>query len=114
MNWPEPTWPLKVGNQVQDRRWVYETRIRPWKELAARGVGINMGEWGCYNKTPHAVVLAWMKDVGELVKAEGWGWALWNLRGSFGVVDSGRQDVAYEEFAGHKLDRKMLDLLRQV
>ena len=55
-----------------------------------------------------------MKDVGELVKAEGWGWALWNLRGSFGVVDSGRQDVAYEEFAGHKLDRKMLDLLRQV
>jgi endoglucanase len=36
---------------------------------------------------------------------------MWNLRGSFGIVDSGRADVAYEDFQGHKLDRKMLDLL---
>lgn len=114
MNWPEPTWPLKVGKQTQDRQWVQDTRIKPWKALAEKGVGINMGEWGCYNKTPHAVVLAWMKDVGQLVKAEGWGWALWNLRGSFGIVDSKRQDVAYEDFHGHQLDRKMLDLLRQL
>jgi len=111
-DWPEPTWPLKVGKETQDRAWVYETRIRPWKELAERGVGVHMGEWGCYNKTPHAVVLAWMKDVGELVKEAGWGWALWNLRGSFGVLDSGRADVTYEDFNGHKLDRAMLDLLK--
>jgi len=111
-DWPEPTWPLKVGKKVQGRQWVYDTRIKPWKELAAKGVGINMGEWGCYNKTPHAVVLAWMKDVGELVKAEGWGWALWNLRGAFGLVDSKRQDVDYEDFRGHGLDRTMLDLLK--
>ena len=113
MNWPEPTWPLKVGNQTQDRAWVYETRIKPWKELADKGVGVNMGEWGCYNKTPHPVALAWMKDVGELVREAGWGWALWNLRGSFGPIDSGREDVQYEDFRGHKLDRRMLDLLRQ-
>ena len=112
MNWPEPTWPLVIGNRTMDRQWVYETRIKPWKELAARGVGINMGEWGCYNKTPHQVVLAWMKDVGQLVKAEGWGWALWNFRGSFGLLDSKRGDVAYEDFHGHQLDRKMLELLR--
>ena len=111
-NWPEPTWPLVVGKETQDRAWVYETRIKPWKELAAKGVGVHMGEWGCYNKTPHAVALAWMKDVGELVKEAGWGWALWNLRGSFGVVDSGRADVTYEDFHGHKLDRAMLELLK--
>lgn len=34
------------------------------------------------------------------------------LRGGFGVLDSNRADVAYEDFRGHKLDRKMLDLLR--
>jgi hypothetical protein len=28
------------------------------------------------------------------------------------VADSGRQDVAYEDFQGHKLDRQMLDLLQ--
>ena len=41
-----------------------------------------------------------------------WGWSLWNLRGSFGVLDSGRTDVAYEDFHGHKLDAAMLKLLR--
>jgi hypothetical protein len=36
---------------------------------------------------------------------------MWNFRGSFGILDSGRQDVQYEEFRGHKLDRKLLELL---
>ena len=40
-------------------------------------------------------------------------WALWNLRGSFGVLDSSRKDVTYEDFRGHKLDRKMLELLQK-
>ncbi len=46
-------------------------------------------------------------------KRAGMGWALWNLRGSFGVVDSGRADVRYESYLGHELDRHMLELLRQ-
>jgi endoglucanase len=29
------------------------------------------------------------------------------------VLDSGRDDVAYEDYKGHKLDRRMLELLRQ-
>jgi endoglucanase len=40
------------------------------------------------------------------------GWALWNFRGSFGILDSGRADVQYEEGHGHKLDRTMLELLQ--
>jgi endoglucanase len=36
---------------------------------------------------------------------------MWNLRGTFGIVDSQRADVVYENFRGHKLDRKMLELL---
>jgi endoglucanase len=53
-----------------------------------------------------------MKDCLDLWREAGWGWALWNFRGSFGVLDSGRRDVTYEEFRGHRLDRKMLELLR--
>ena len=41
------------------------------------------------------------------------GYSLWNLRGTFGIVDSDRVDVAYEEWQGHKLDRKLLDLLQE-
>jgi len=29
------------------------------------------------------------------------------------VLDSGRKDVQYEDWHGHKLDRKMLDLLKR-
>ena len=53
-----------------------------------------------------------MHDQLELWKEAGWGWALWNLRGSFGVLDSGRGDVACADFRGHKLDHAMLKLLQ--
>jgi endoglucanase len=87
-------------------------RIEPWKTLEKKGVGIHVGEWGAYNRTPHQVVLDWMRDNLELWKEAGWGWALWNFRGGFGVLDSGRKDVTYDDFKGHKLDREMLELLR--
>jgi len=109
----KPTWPLKQGDQVLDRQWLYRERIVPWKKLQARGVGVHVGEWGAYNKTPHDVVLRWMRDLLKLWKEAGWGWALWNFRGSFGILDSQRADAAYDDFRGHKLDRKMLELLRQ-
>jgi endoglucanase len=114
--WPEPAWPLRTHNPDGSRAtlWGPESyraeRIRPWKALAQHGVGVHVGEWGCFNRTPHAVTLAWMRDLLALWREAGWGWALWNLRGSFGVVDSGRRDVAYERFDGHGLDRAMLAL----
>jgi hypothetical protein len=58
-------------------------------------------------------VLAWLRDVLEILTSHGIGLALWNLRGSFGIVDSGRKDVQYEDFHGHKLDRKLLELLQE-
>jgi len=110
--WPEPTWPLKLGNRTIDKETLRKERIEPWKKLQERGVGVHVGEWGVYNKTPHKVALAEMQDYLELWKEAGWGWALWNLRGSFGVLDSDRADVTYEDFKGHQLDRTMLDLIR--
>jgi endoglucanase len=112
-NWPEPAWPLTLKEgDVWDRDRLRRECIEPWQALERQGVGIHVGEWGAYQRTPHRVALAWMRDFLELWKQAGWGWALWNLRGSFGVVDSGRTDVAYEDWQGHKLDRAMLDLLR--
>ena len=78
-----------------------------------KGVQIHVGEWGVFNKTPHAVALAWIEDSLSLWKEAGWGFSMWNLRGSFGVMNSERQDVQYEDFEGNKLDRKMLELLRR-
>jgi endoglucanase len=38
---------------------------------------------------------------------------MWNLKGTFGVLNSEREDVVYENYKGLKLDRKMLELLKE-
>jgi endoglucanase len=111
--WPTPDWPLKLAeNDIVDKERIRKEMIVPWKELEQKGVGIHVGEWGAFNQTPHDVVLKWMADMLDLWKEAGWGWAMWNFRGSFGPVDSDRADVNYENIRRHKVDRKMLELLR--
>lgn len=82
-------------------------------DLAGKGVGVHCGEGGAFNKTPHDVVLAWLRDVLEILTGLNIGLALWNFRGPFGIMDSGRTDVEYEDFQGHKLDHKLLSLLQE-
>jgi len=107
-----PTWPMVDRHGVLwNREKLRAELIAKWKPLTDRGVPVHVGEWGCFDKTPHEACLGWMTDLLALWKEAGWGWAMWNLRGAFGIVDSGRADVDYEDFRGHKLDRKMLDLL---
>ena len=36
---------------------------QPWVDLEAQGGTVHRGEFGCYNRTQHAVALAWMKDL---------------------------------------------------
>ncbi|MFW6107017.1 MAG: hypothetical protein ACOC8H_02550, partial [bacterium] len=43
-------------------------------------------------------VLRWAEDQLAVWRDAGVGWALWNPRGSFGIIDSNREDVDYEEF----------------
>jgi len=111
---PEPTWPIKnPDGSIRIGRQQLEEHFAPWGELRRKGIGVHCGETGCFNRTPHNVFLAWMEDVLDILKGHNIGWALWNFRGSFGVLDSGRKDVDYEDFHGHKLDRKLLTLLQR-
>jgi endoglucanase len=107
-----PTWPMvDAQGRLWDKEMLRRQLIEPWMPFVKQGVPIHVGEWGCYNETPHEVALAWMKDLTDLWREVGWGWAMWNFRGSFGILDSGRDDVDYEDFRGHKLDRQMMELL---
>ncbi|MBD2753630.1 glycoside hydrolase family 5 protein [Spirosoma validum] len=110
---PEPKWPGQVGDKYLSRAML-ETFYQPWIDLVNKGVGVHCGECGCWNKTPHNVFLAWFSDVLDILTSNGIGFALWEFVGSFGILDSGRTDVAYEDWHGHKLDRKLLDLIRKV
>ena len=98
---------------TEDRAWLWKTCVEPWKAIESQGVGVMVGEWGAYNKTPHDVMLRWAEDCLANWREANWGWALWNFRGPFGVLDSDRGDVQYEDFEGHQLDRKFLVLLQR-
>lgn len=109
---PVPVWPGIIEGKTFNRK-VLEDFYRPWTDLVKQGVGVHCGECGCYKETPHDVFLAWFEDQLDILGASGIGWSLWNLRGDFGLIDSGRKDVAYEDWYGHKLDRKLLTLLQK-
>jgi len=105
-NWPDKFTPI-------DRTYL-EQHYDAWAAIGELyNVGVHCGEFGCGNKTPHSVVLAWMEDLLSVLKERNIGWGMWNLSGIFGVMDSDRDDVEYENFHGHKLDRKMLNLLQK-
>jgi endoglucanase len=107
---PEPKWPGQVGDRYFSRALLDE-HYAPWVEIVRQGIGVHCGELGCYNQTPHEVFLAWFSDTLDVFTENGIGFALWEFSGNFGVLDSGRRDVEYEDWYGHKLDRKLLDLL---
>lgn len=119
--WEDPNLPITIDPETgrfrtaveQNADWLWEKYFARWSELREQGKGVMAGEWGTFSKTPHDVTLRWMEDSLKTFQRAGLGWALWNFRGSFGILDSGREDVAYEPFHGHQLDRKMLELLQK-
>ncbi|MDR2115612.1 MAG: glycoside hydrolase family 5 protein [Planctomycetaceae bacterium] len=101
-----------VGSDIiKDKTWL-RNHLEPWKKLQEQGCGVMVGEFGTFASCPHDVVLSWMSDCLANWREAGWGYALWEFRGGMGVMDSQRPDVDYENFHGHKLDRKMLKLLQ--
>ena len=96
-----------------DRAWLRDNCYGAWREAQAAGFGVMIGEMGAFHFTPHSTTLRWMEDVLATAKEAGWGWALWEFRGGFGVLHSQRSDVTYETWEGHPLDRAMLDLLQK-
>ncbi|SIO25406.1 glycoside hydrolase family 5 protein [Algoriphagus halophilus] len=110
-NIPPVNWPLNQGDKV----WAIDS-IReyyaPWKALIEQGIGVHCGECGGYNKTPHDVFLSWFADVLTVLGENKIGFGIWEFSGAFGVLNSGREDVEYEDWYGEKLDRKFLELLR--
>lgn len=107
---PEPKWPGQVGDTYFSRAML-EEYYKPWGDLVKQGVGVHCGECGCWNKTPHDVFLAWFGDVLDTLRQHQIGFALWEFTGDFGVLNSRRTDIVYEDWHGQKLDRKLLTLL---
>jgi aryl-phospho-beta-D-glucosidase BglC (GH1 family) len=74
-------------------------------------IPVMVQEFGVYNQTPHKVAVDFLADLSAFFRENNLGWALWNLTGGFGILNSDRKDCTYENYQGYKLDRKMLDAL---
>jgi aryl-phospho-beta-D-glucosidase BglC (GH1 family) len=108
---PTPLWPGTVGGRYFSKA-VLEEYYKPWLNMVKQGVGVHCGECGCVKDTPHAVFLAWFGDVLDILTTNGIGFALWELKGDFGILNSNRADVQYEDWYGYKLDKKLLTMLQ--
>lgn len=102
---------VKKAPKGFESRYKMNGFLDQWIDLKHNGTPVHVGEWGVYNKTPHDVTLRFMENRLKAMQAAGLGWALWNFRGSFGILDSDRSDVIYKNFNGHKLDEQMLEML---
>jgi aryl-phospho-beta-D-glucosidase BglC (GH1 family) len=110
---PEPIWP---GTAFRGRRWdrdLLKIFYAPWRTVEAKGTRVHIGEFGCFKETPNDVALAWFEDLLGIFREFRWGYALWNFRGPFGIIDHGRPGTKYEDWRGLKLDRKLLELFRE-
>lgn len=108
-----PSWPLvRENGEIIDKDFL-KKHYQKWAKLINDGIGVICGEGGAYIHTPHDVVIRWLSDVLDILKEFEIGFALWQFRGAFGIIDSGRYDVEYEDFYGHKLDRKLLEILQR-
>ena len=108
---PEPVYPGVVWDGKTWDRDTLREFYQPWRDVEASGAKVHIGECGCYNKTPNEVALRWLGDLFGLYKEFGWGSALWNFAGDFGIIGHGRPGAVYETLHGYPVDRALLDIL---
>jgi len=111
MKWVKPVYPGKMEGEHWDREALVKF-YQPWVKVEKKGVEIHIGEFGCYNKTPNDVALRWLSDLVSVFKEFGWGYALWNFAGAFGIVEHGRPGAVYTEMDGFNVDKGLLDILK--
>jgi endoglucanase len=82
---PAPTYPCQFDGLHWDRDGLRDF-YRPWRSVEAMGVPVHVGEFGCYDRTPDDVARAWFADLFAVFGEFGWGYALWEFEGPFGLV----------------------------
>lgn len=107
---PAPSYSCTYDGKVWNRSTLRDY-YKPWREVEAAGAGVHIGEFGCYNRTPNDVALAWFRDLFAVYKEFGWGYAMWNFKGDFGIIGHDRPGVQYETIRGYKVDRALLELM---
>ncbi len=73
-----------------DRTVLEEKLAKPLALARETGLPLYCGEWGALPSTPRADRLRWYRDFRSVLEKNGIGWAHWDYKGGFGVVDGDR------------------------
>ena len=108
----KPHWPK--GPEDTEMQWVTKqmAEMLARQDCIPKGYPVMIGEFGCYAKMDYESTLKFIDANTENWRKRGYGWAIWDYDGPFGLVDSERPDAEYIEIDGRKVDKKMLELLR--
>lgn len=112
MAWPYPEWP---GMEVDGKTWNREALLefyKPWKEMADKGCKVHIGEAGVYNNVRNYTALNWYKDFFSVCNELGFGFALWNFRGPFGIAEHGRFGTNWVTKNGIEVDAELYELFK--
>ena len=116
------TWGAKQGTYIiTSEGKITDSEGRPatmLSELSGRletarleGIPVMIQEFGVYNKTPYPVTISYLSDVVSLFRESRVGFAMWNLIGTMGIINSDRAGCPYETFRGKQLDREMTNIM---
>jgi len=76
---------------------------QPLAVRARTGLPLYCGEFGCYERTPDRLRLAWFHDILAVFEELGIAWASWDYKGVFGIVTrDGRQTAIAPVLAGRR------------
>lgn len=108
---PNPKYPYLLWQGRFWTRSALRNSYWQWRRVEKRGTKIHIGEFGCFNRTPNDMATRWLRDILGVYKEFGWGYAMWNLQGPFGIIDHGRPGAKLERMHGYDVDRVQLELL---
>ncbi len=83
---------IRDGRGLDFDRATFETLIGKPLAVAERfDLPLYCGEWGALPAAPQGARMRWYRDVRSVLEEHGIGWAHWDYKGGFGVVDRERQ-----------------------
>jgi len=78
---------LRGSNRHFDRRVLGEMLAKPLALREQTGLPLYCGEWGALPTSLRADRLNWYRDMRSILEEHGIGWANWDYKGGFGIID---------------------------
>ncbi|MBI5009130.1 MAG: cellulase family glycosylhydrolase [Bacteroidia bacterium] len=86
--------------------------VKKLEKARAENIPVMIQEYGVYNKTPYKVTTSYLKDIITVFNNNNIGFAMWNLIGTMGIINSDRKDCIYESYRGKLIDRQMTNIIQ--